>query len=214
MGPDVVRRDRVVGRQIFGSFAGGSDLEAAATGPIDQLAYQSGLIAIGQRIDHARRPRLFGEKRPGQHIGFDIHHDDVLFRANRRPSMGDARCRHPGRFDDDLDFVICARLGTRCCEHGPRDPRGVPAHGSASGARPLRVEISNDRDLDSRHLRHLRQKHRAELPGADQPHLYRPARGSPLLRQAMEIHDDPTRPRPCIPVRSRATRCPPPARSE
>jgi hypothetical protein len=55
--------------------------------------------------------------------------------------------------------------------------------------RPLGVEIGNDPDLDVKHPWHLREKHRAEFVGADQPDPHRPTRGSTLLREAMEVHD-------------------------
>jgi hypothetical protein len=81
--------------------------------------------------------------------------------------MGDAGCRHPGRFDDHLDFRVCASLGTRGYKRGFRDPRWVPAHRSTGGTSPLGVEIGDNPNLDACHPWYLRQKHRAELAGAD-----------------------------------------------
>ena len=113
----------------------------------------------------------------------------MFLRTDRRAGVDDARRRDPGRFDDHLDFRVRAGLGTRGDERGLRDPYRIPADGSAGGTRPLRVEIGDDRDLDTRHPRRLRQKHRAELAGPNQPDPYRPARGGALLRQAMEVHE-------------------------
>jgi hypothetical protein len=110
MRPDIIGRDRVIGRQIFGPFTGRGDLEAARTRPIDEFADECGLVAVGERIDDARGSRLFGEQRPGEHVGFDVHHDDVFFGAYRRAGVGNARCRDAGRFDDHFGFGMCASL--------------------------------------------------------------------------------------------------------
>jgi hypothetical protein len=64
MSPDIVRRDRVVGGQVLGALAGGDDGKAATARPIDQLADERRLVAIGERIDDAGGPRLLGQERP------------------------------------------------------------------------------------------------------------------------------------------------------
>ena len=178
----------MIGRQILGSLAGGDDLETAGAAPIDQLAGQRRLVAIGEGIDDVPRPRLLGEQWPGQHIGFDIDHDDVLVGCDRCARMGNARRRTAGRLDNDLDPGIGAGLNARCDERGSCDPGRIPANGPAGVTGPLRVEIGNDRDLHARHRRRLVQKHRAELAGADQRDPHRPAPGGALLRQAVKAH--------------------------
>jgi hypothetical protein len=191
MRPDIVGGDHVVGRQVFGSLAGGSNLKAAGPRPIDQLADERRLVAIGERIDDALRPRLLGEQRPGEHVGFDIDHDDMFFCGDRGAGMGNARGRDPGCFDDDLDVRMPARLRARRDEQGFRNPRRVPTDCSTSGASAVGVEIGDDRYLEARHRRHLSQKHRTELAGANEPDLHRfPSIGA-LLRQAVEAHDVP-----------------------
>ena len=175
MRPDIVRGDGVIGRQVLGALAGGDDLEPAGARPIDQLAGQRRLVAIGQRIDDALRPRLLGQQRPGQHIGLDIDHDDVLAGGDRGPGMDDAGRRAAGRLDDHLDIGIGAGLGARRDEPGAGDARRIPADRAAGVARPLGVEIGDHRDLDARHGRHLVEEHRAELAGADQPDPDRPS---------------------------------------
>jgi hypothetical protein len=167
MRPDIVGGDHVVGRQVLGSLAGGDDRKAAGPRPIDQLADERRLIAIGERIDDAPRPRLFGEQRPGEHVCFDIDHDDMFFLGDRRARMGNTGAGNPCCFDDDLDFGVRASLHAGCDEHRFRDPRRVPADCSTGGASALGVEIGDDRYLEARHRRHLRQKHRAELAGAN-----------------------------------------------
>ena len=47
---------------------------------------------------------------------------------------------------------------------------GIPADGAAGLARALRIEIDDHGHFQPRRMRHLRQKHRAELAGADQRH--------------------------------------------
>ena len=44
----------------------------------------------------------------------------------------------------------------------------VPADGAAGLARAFRIEIDDHGHLESPRMRHLREKHRAELAGADQ----------------------------------------------
>jgi hypothetical protein len=156
--------------------------------PVNQLADQRRLVAIGERIDHARRPCLFGEQGPGQHVGFNVDHDDVLFRGDRRAGVDDARSRHPCRFDNHFDFRVSASLSTRGDEHGLRDPRRIPTDGLAGGARSG-SRSAMTRDRDARHSWYLCQIHRAEFAGADQSDPHQPTRGSTLLRDAMEVHD-------------------------
>jgi hypothetical protein len=64
--------------------AGRDDREAASARPIDQVANQRRLIAIGQAVDHTRIRRLLGEQRPAKRIRFHGHVDDVLARAESR----------------------------------------------------------------------------------------------------------------------------------
>ena len=60
--PHAVRRDRVIGRQIFGAFSGRGDGKACRARPVDHFRNQRRLIAIGHGIDHAGLARLAGEK--------------------------------------------------------------------------------------------------------------------------------------------------------
>ena len=186
--PDLGRGHGVIGRQILGSLAGGDDLETTGAGPINQLASQRRLVAVGQGIDDAPRPRLLGEQWSGQHIGFDIDHDDVLAGRDRRARMGNARRRTAGRLDNDLNPGIRAGLDARCDERGSCDPGRIPADAPACVTGPLRIEIGNDRDLHARHRRRLVQEHRAELAGADQRDPHRSPVGGALLRQAVKAH--------------------------
>ena len=101
--PDAVRRHVVIGRQIFGALAGGDDAKTGRARPVDDLGGQRRLVAIGQRIDHARLARFFREQRPRQHVGLDIDHHDVLAGCDRRARMPDADGGIAGRLHHHVD---------------------------------------------------------------------------------------------------------------
>jgi len=155
MRPDIVGGHGMISRQIFRALARRDDLETAGARPIDKLAGQGRLVAIGHRIDDALGTGLLGEERSGEHIGLDIDHDDVLSRGDRGLGMRDARSGDAGRLDDDLDISIAAGLDAGRYKAGARDAGRVPSDLMARGARPLRIEIGDHRDLQPRNGRHL-----------------------------------------------------------
>ena len=108
MTPNVVGCDAMVGGQVFGPLASRGDLEAAGARPIDQVAGQRRLVAIGERINHPLVARLLRQQRPGKHVGFDIDHHDMPAGGDRRAGMGNAGRRRTGRLDNDLGL----RIGT------------------------------------------------------------------------------------------------------
>jgi len=65
MAPDAIRRHVVIYRQIFGALAGGNDAKAGGARPVHHLGGQRRLIAIGQRINHARFACFLGQQRAG-----------------------------------------------------------------------------------------------------------------------------------------------------
>ena len=103
--PHAVRRDRVIGRQIFGAFAGRRDGEARGARPVDHLGNQRRLVAVSERIDDASGARLAREPGAGQRVGLDIDHDDMLAGVDRRDRMPNAGRRIAGRLDHDLDAL-------------------------------------------------------------------------------------------------------------
>ena len=127
----------MIGRQVFGALAGGDDAKTGGARPVDHLGGQRRLIAIGQRIDHARLARFLGEQRPCQHVGLDIDHHDMLAGRDRRAGMPDADGGIAGRLDDNVDRA--ARNGAHAVigEGGGRDPLRVPADGAAGFARTV-----------------------------------------------------------------------------
>ena len=167
MAPYAGRRHVVIGRQIFGTLAGGDDAKAGGAGPVHHLGGQRRLVAIGQRIDHAGPARFFRKQRPRQHVGLDIDHDDVLAGGNRSAGVADADRGIAGGFHDHLDVAAgCGRAIVG--EFRRRYACVIPADGAAGVARALRIEIDDHRHFEPRRMRHLRQEHRAELAGADQ----------------------------------------------
>ncbi len=186
--PDAVGRHVVIGRQIFCPFAGRDHAKTGGARPVDHLGGQRRLVAIGERIDHARLPCFLGEQRARQHVGLDIDHHDMLARRDRSARVLDADGRIAGRFNDDIHRAArngaCAVIG----EDGGRDPLGAPAHGAAGFARTVAIDIDDDGHLQPRRVRHLRQKHRAELAGTDQRDTDRLAGGRAGLEEAEEVH--------------------------
>ena len=168
-------------------FGGSDDAEARRSRPVDHFGGQRRLVAIGQRIHHAGFARLLGEQRPRQHVGLDIDHHDVLAGSDRGPCVTDADGRIAGRLHDDVD-AICRRSRAIGGKRRRRDPGVVPADGLAGVPGALRIEIDDDGDFKSRHMRHLRQEHRAELAGADQRDTDRLAGGAAGVEEMMEIH--------------------------
>ena len=194
--PHAVRRDRVIGRQIFGAFAGCGDDKAGRARPVDHFRNQRRLVAIGHGIDDAGLARLAGQKRSGQRVGLDIDHDDVLARLDRGERMRNAGIRTAGRLDHHVDTLVGNRGAAVVGEAGARDARRIPAHGLARKLGALRIEIGDDRDFKPLDRRHLRQKHRAEFAGADQPDPDRLAGLDPRGEERLQIH-----------IYSAATRC-------
>ena len=188
MAPDAFRRHIVIGRQIFCALAGGDDAETGGAGPVDHFGGQRRLIAVSERIDHARLPRLLGEQRPGQHVGLDIDHHDMLAGRYRRAGVADADRGIAGRLHHHIDRAARNRPQAVIGEGGGLDPRLVPADGAAGLARAIAVEIDDQRHLQSRCVRYLRQEHRAELSGADQRHPNRFSGGGADVEEMGEVH--------------------------
>ncbi len=185
--PDAVRRHLVIGGQVLGPFAGGDNAKPGGPRPVHHLGSQCGLVAIGQRIDDAGFAGFLRQQRSRQHVGLDIDHDDMLAGGNRRARVADAGRGVAGGFHDHLD-----RIGRRASpiigECRCSDPGGVPANGAACVAGALHIAIDDDRDLEARRMRHLRQEHRTEFAGADQRDADRLAGGAARIEQMMKVH--------------------------
>ena len=192
------RRLRVV-RQPFVAAAGRRHLEARGARPVDQLADQRRLVAVGQAVDHAGRGRALGQQRAAEGVGLDRDHDHALAVLEGFQRMLDGGDRIAGRFDDDVDLgmadqgapvvgemgvAVAARLG----ERGGRRDLGLPAQPRQVLPRARRREIGDAQKMDAGRGRDLRQIHRAELAGADHADAQRLAFGGARQKHAMETH--------------------------
>ena len=86
------RRALVILRQILGALARSHHLETRCAAPVHHLAHQRRLVAVGQRVHDARLARLACQQWPGQGIGLDVDHHDVLLRVTAGQHMRDAVC--------------------------------------------------------------------------------------------------------------------------
>lgn len=188
MAPDALRRHVVIDRQIFGALARGDDAEAGCARPVDDLRRQRRLVAIGQRVDHAGLARFLGEQGPGQHVGLDIDHDDMLAGRDRGARVADADRGIAGRFHHHLD-ITRHRLGAVGDKRRRGDALRIPADGAAGLARAFRIEIDDDGHFKARRMRYLRQEHRAELAGADQRHADGLSRRAAGIEEMREVHE-------------------------
>ena len=132
---------------------------------------------------------VFCEQRPHQHVGLHIDHHDMLARRNRRARMFVTDRRIAGCFHHHIHRPARNRAGAVVGERGGGNPRVIPADSAAGFARPVAVDVDDERHLQPRRMRHLRQKHRAELAGADQPDAEWLAFSRSLQQQTMEIHE-------------------------
>ena len=178
----------VIFRHVFRTLAGGDDLEAARPSPIDLLADQGRLVAVGHAVDGARGFGFACQQRAGQHVGFDVDHDDVFSFRDRLAGVryaggGVARGLH-----DDLHVMGFHHLHRVVGKAGGGDAGFVPTHPAACLARPIRSEVGDRRDLQAGRRRHLRQEHRPELARADQSDTHWFAGFRPLLEQPVEVH--------------------------
>jgi hypothetical protein len=104
--------------------------------------------------------------------------------------MPDADGGIAGRFHDDVHGAARDGAHTVVGEYSGGDPRLVPADRAAGLAGAVAVDIDDQRHLKSRRVRHLGQKHRAELAGADQRHANRFAGSDAGVEEVMQVHGD------------------------
>ncbi len=136
--PHRVRRGAVIGRVVARALARRDDLEAAGPRPIHHLADHRRLVAPGQRIDHAGRPRLPRQQRPGERVGLDIDHHHMLAVGEAGLREADARARIARGLHDDLDGGMPDhRLGVLRQVGGAGPQRVVEAGRRAALRRPV-----------------------------------------------------------------------------
>jgi hypothetical protein len=135
-------------------------LETGGACPVDQLADQRRLVAIGEAVDHAGRCRPLGEQRAAEGIGLDRDHDHALAVPEGFQCMLDGGNGIAGRFDDDVDVgladqrapivgemgvAVLARLGERSC----RRHLGLPAQSRQVLPRTGRRQIGDAQQMDA-----------------------------------------------------------------
>jgi hypothetical protein len=123
-----------------------------------------------------------------QHIRFDIDHDDMPACGNRRAGMADANRRIAGCLNHDIRGRVRDRAHSVIGECGGGYPRFVPADNAAGVARTIRRQIDDRSHFKTRRVRHLCEKHRAELPGSDQDHADGATLRVARIQHVMQIH--------------------------
>ena len=111
----------------------------------------------------------------------------MLAGRDRRARVLDADRGIAGGLHDHFNIARC-RFGGIGCERGGSDPLGIPADRAARLSRTLGIEIDDHRHLDARRVRHLRQKHRAELAGTDQRDVNGFAGREADVEQVRKVH--------------------------
>ena len=154
MPPHGLRRRLREVRQPLVAAPRGDDRKARGARPVDQLADQRRLVAIGEAVDHAGVRRLARQQRPAERVGLDRDVDHVLAVAECLEAMLDRSDRIARAFDDDIDLRMAhQRLpvvaevrrpgrkriveGCRCVALRPasRRARDSPVHLPATGRR-------------------------------------------------------------------------------
>ena len=79
----------------------GDDREAAGASPVDQVADQRRLVAVGEAVDDPGLARLAGQQWPAERVRLDGDVDDVLAIGERAEAVLDRRRRVAGALDDD-----------------------------------------------------------------------------------------------------------------
>ena len=167
MAPHAIGCRCMVRRQVLGALAGGDDFKSRRARPVDHFANQCRLVTVGQRIDDARFGRAPRQQRPGQRIGLDIDHDDMLAVLATRQYMGNARRRIAGGIDDDFEVPVAdQRLGIVGNVRGAADERllevvrrelfVLPAHPPQRLPGTFRIEVGDTQQMNSRRARNLR----------------------------------------------------------
>ena len=90
--------------------AGGDDRKARGARPVDELANERRLVAIGEAVHHAGGRGLLREERTAESIRLDGDHHHVLALLERLERVLDRGDRVARRFDDDVHFRIADEL--------------------------------------------------------------------------------------------------------
>ena len=177
----------------------GNHTEARGTRPVDQIADEGWLIAVGEAVDDARLRRTAREQRAAQRVGFDGDVDDMLGVAEGSQAMLDRGQRMTGAFDHDIDlrmaderFPVVGHVRgfrlQRCIDGRGAEALAGPADAGEVRAGIRRRDVGDGRDVHTWRLWNLREVHRAELARADQADDERLAVGGPLAKLRVQAH--------------------------
>ena len=186
--PHGIRGGIAVTRLEVHPLAGRGHLEAGGPRPVDQLADQCRLVAVGHRIDQALRPRLLGEDRPDHDVRLDVDHHQVLPGIDRLQRVACPEERVPRRLDHALDLFAGEHRvdavgdeGRAIAQRLAGALRAVALFGPADARQRLPgladIEVGHSDNVVSRNALRLRQHHGAELARPDQADPDRPASG-------------------------------------
>ena len=197
--PHRVRGRGMIGGQVFGPLAGADHLESARPGPVNLLADERRLVAVGQGVDDPRLGRAPGQQRSGQNVPFHVDHDHVTAPSDGQKGMADAALGHAGGFHHHLHAAggdqrlgvfgdMGGPLGQGLGEGGRADPFLGPA-GRTEG-RPRRGDgkVRHPENVQPGRVQGLGQEHGTELSGPDEADAQRPALLGPGQEHAMESH--------------------------
>ena len=170
----------MVGGEVLRPLPCAHDLEPACSRPVDELAHERRLVAVGEAVDDSGRPGALGQGRPHECIGLHRHHHDVGAAAYCRQRVLDPRDGGARGLDD--------HVGVRCPDQVDR------IVGDGDGSRPLgeieraagaiRRAVGHARQVDAAKVSQLGEEHRSEGSGADQDDPERPP-GRRAIRQPL-----------------------------
>ena len=200
MTPDGLGRGFGEMRQPFMAAPGSDHLETRCPRPVDQIANQRRLIAVGEAVDHPGRLCLACEQGAAQGIGLDRDVDHVLAVGESCQTMLHRGGRIAGALHDNVDsgmrdqfLPVIAEMGValrqRIVKRGSGKLLRFPADALQIGPREGGRKIGDPDQMHARDPGHLSEIHGAEFSGADQSDAQRISRRLALLQLAIEIHD-------------------------
>ena len=165
------RRGRLVElRQVARALAGADHGEAAGARPVDQLADQRRLIAVGEAVDQARLPRPLGEHRSDQDVRLDVDHHQVTTVVDRGERVARAGARIAGRLDHHVQ--------TRRGDQGAAVVGEMRCARSARPASKSGASICSSGQPASRMKLRARSGCRSATPSTCSPGVGAPGRGT------------------------------------
>ena len=179
--------------------ARGDHVEAGGARPVDEIANQRRLVAIGQAVDHARFRGAARQQRSAHRVRFHGDHHYMLAMLECGQRVFDRGDRIARGFDDDVDqrmrnerLPVVTHMreagGKRSVQRCGGMALRIPADSLQVDFRVCRRQIRDAGKMQAGGLGHLRQIHGAEFSGADQADAQRLALRFALAKFGVEIH--------------------------